>query len=306
MTFTQHPCSLAYNLHRADVSSGASDGAAIVAATAAAAPAARPRRAGLSLCFLAALVTKRLNRSIVTRAHAPRQVASVAPAAERGRRSGRGGEETKKRSGQETDDGGGRARGDGPGVHGVREHRSCAECAGSTHRPGPGPSAAGGAARVRSHCRFTLPLIHFIPDSRTYSVSLFLKRRCDRTLGAADADGRGRLSLGASVLSFSLFGLPRCSSMANGSRRAFYLHGTRATHALQGGRRHVSARWLQGRAAEAAAGGAAEVSAAPRRSAVAVGHVRATSRPGPAVRGALRASLDRDTRMARARNPGRR
>jgi hypothetical protein len=29
------------------------------------------------------------------------------------------------------------------------------------------------------------PLIHFIPDLRTYSVPLFLKRQCDRTLGPA-------------------------------------------------------------------------------------------------------------------------
>jgi hypothetical protein len=33
-----------------------------------------------------------------------------------------------------------------------------------------------GAPRVRSHCRFVLPLIHFIPDSLRYSVPLFLKR----------------------------------------------------------------------------------------------------------------------------------
>jgi hypothetical protein len=33
----------------------------------------------------------------------------------------------------------------------------------------------------RSHCRLVLPLIHFIPDSLTYSVPLFLKRQCDRT-----------------------------------------------------------------------------------------------------------------------------
>jgi hypothetical protein len=32
------------------------------------------------------------------------------------------------------------------------------------------------------------PLIRFIPDSLTYSVPLFLKRQCDRTLGGA----RGR------------------------------------------------------------------------------------------------------------------
>jgi hypothetical protein len=42
-----------------------------------------------------------------------------------------------------------------------------------------------GTARARSHCRFVLPLIHFIPDSLTYSVPLYLKRQCDRTLGTA-------------------------------------------------------------------------------------------------------------------------
>jgi len=34
-----------------------------------------------------------------------------------------------------------------------------------------------------SHCRFVRPFIRFIPDSLTYSVPLFLKRQCDRTLG---------------------------------------------------------------------------------------------------------------------------
>ena len=33
--------------------------------------------------------------------------------------------------------------------------------------------------RARSHCRFVLPLIHFTPDSLTYSVPVFLKRQCD-------------------------------------------------------------------------------------------------------------------------------
>jgi hypothetical protein len=33
--------------------------------------------------------------------------------------------------------------------------------------------------------RFVLPLIRFLPSSLTYSVPLFLKRQCDRTLGAA-------------------------------------------------------------------------------------------------------------------------
>ena len=37
-------------------------------------------------------------------------------------------------------------------------------------------------SRVRSHCRFVLPLIHFIPFSLRESVPLFLKRQCDRTL----------------------------------------------------------------------------------------------------------------------------
>jgi hypothetical protein len=49
-------------------------------------------------------------------------------------------------------------------------------------------AAGGGAARARSHCRFVLPLIYLIPDSLTYSVALFLKRQCDRTLGDADED----------------------------------------------------------------------------------------------------------------------
>ena len=43
---------------------------------------------------------------------------------------------------------------------------------------------AAGGHRARSYCRFVLPLIHFIPGSLTYSVPLFLKRQCDRTLGA--------------------------------------------------------------------------------------------------------------------------
>jgi hypothetical protein len=46
-------------------------------------------------------------------------------------------------------------------------------------RPGP--------PRARAHCRSVLPLVHFIPDSLTYSVLLFLKRQCDRTLGLPPA-----------------------------------------------------------------------------------------------------------------------
>jgi hypothetical protein len=42
---------------------------------------------------------------------------------------------------------------------------------------------AGGEIRAWSHYRFAPPLTHFIPDFLTYSVPLFLKRQCDRTLG---------------------------------------------------------------------------------------------------------------------------
>jgi hypothetical protein len=43
-------------------------------------------------------------------------------------------------------------------------------------------------ARVRPHCCFAPALIHFVPDSRTYWVPLFLKRHCDRTLEWAPPD----------------------------------------------------------------------------------------------------------------------
>ena len=38
--------------------------------------------------------------------------------------------------------------------------------------------------RARSHRRLVLPLVRFILDPLTCSVPLFLKRQCDRTLGA--------------------------------------------------------------------------------------------------------------------------
>jgi hypothetical protein len=41
-----------------------------------------------------------------------------------------------------------------------------------------------------SHCRFTLSLIHFIPYLWIDSVSLFLERRSDRTLGERRGDLR--------------------------------------------------------------------------------------------------------------------
>jgi hypothetical protein len=42
----------------------------------------------------------------------------------------------------------------------------------------------GGAARVRSHCRFAPPRIQFIQYSLRDLVPLFQKRQCDRPLGA--------------------------------------------------------------------------------------------------------------------------
>ena len=39
---------------------------------------------------------------------------------------------------------------------------------------GLGLEALEGRDRARSHCRFALPLIHFIPDPLTYSVPLFI------------------------------------------------------------------------------------------------------------------------------------
>ena len=68
------------------------------------------------------------------------------------------------------------------------------EAVGARPRPPPAPPgmklvitgvAAGGPGAARAHCRFVLPLIRFILDSLTYSVPLFLKGQCDRTLGAA-------------------------------------------------------------------------------------------------------------------------
>jgi hypothetical protein len=46
---------------------------------------------------------------------------------------------------------------------------------------------------------FAIPLILFIPDSLTYSVPLFLKRQCDRTLGQLRHAPRG-YSPGAGLL----------------------------------------------------------------------------------------------------------
>ena len=54
--------------------------------------------------------------------------------------------------------------------------------AAAVRRPRLPSGMKGSAPRVRSQCRFALPLIHFIPDALRDSVPLFLKRQCDRTL----------------------------------------------------------------------------------------------------------------------------
>jgi hypothetical protein len=56
----------------------------------------------------------------------------------------------------------------------------------SAHRPAAGcptqSAARLGLGRILAS-GFALPFIHFIPDSLTYSVPLFLKRQCDQTPG---------------------------------------------------------------------------------------------------------------------------
>ena len=61
-----------------------------------------------------------------------------------------------------------------------------------------GGGQPGGWLRAQSHCRFVLPLIHFILDWLRYLVPLFLKQQCDRTLGRLAAASRpsGRPRLG--------------------------------------------------------------------------------------------------------------
>jgi hypothetical protein len=74
------------------------------------------------------------------------------------------------------------------------------------------PELPAGAARARPRCRFAPPLTHLMPccyhwsiasigeccpESRTHSVPLFLKRQCDRTLGAALGGDPGWAHAGA-------------------------------------------------------------------------------------------------------------
>ena len=86
---------------------------------------------------------------------------------------------------------------------------------------GEAPMVLLGLGRVVA---FVPPLIHFIPDSLTYSVPLFLKRRCDRTLGlwrrpahprhvlaprGKGGAGRGQARRGAAALAAGLAGHQR-------------------------------------------------------------------------------------------------
>ena len=91
-----------------------------------------------------------MDRPIVTRAHAPRQV--VIPYRDRA-------------------------------AHLRRLLPALASVLGPPATSGGGSWAEeGGAPSAGLHCCFVLPLIHPIPDSRRDSVRLFMKRQCDRTL----------------------------------------------------------------------------------------------------------------------------
>ena len=56
-----------------------------------------------------------------------------------------------------------------------------------------------GGTRARSHYRVVLPTYPLHKDSLKYSVPLFLKRQCDRTLGGATLElvAPAAMSLGA-------------------------------------------------------------------------------------------------------------
>jgi hypothetical protein len=74
-----------------------------------------------------------------------------------------------------------------------------------------------GPSRARSHCRVVLPLVHFIPDSLTYSVPLYLKRQCDRTLGLTHGAVPAALVRGAAGRSKRKRGAPPETPAAAGS-----------------------------------------------------------------------------------------
>ena len=67
--------------------------------------------------------------------------------------------------------------------------RGCGGGSGAARGAGRAPHHGG---RARSHCRFVLPLIHFIPDLLRDLVPLFLKQRCNRTLHGGRLRHRAR------------------------------------------------------------------------------------------------------------------
>jgi hypothetical protein len=94
-------------------------------------------------------------------------------------------------------------------------------------RGGVVPRAGRGGARARSHCRFAVPLTHFIPYSLTYSVPLLLKRRCGRTPGGCRAGGHdgGRAAAGGGGGGGGLAGAERCATERTlSARHRAHLH----------------------------------------------------------------------------------
>ena len=101
--------------------------------------------------------------------------------------------------------------------------RAMARLAVADEFDGPAGGGGGGGGRARSQCRFALPLIHFIPDSLKYSVRLFEKRQCDRTLGGGWCGRRSatgwRRWRGLGAKSRNL-GQPRYKVLSSGRRTA--------------------------------------------------------------------------------------
>ena len=53
--------------------------------------------------------------------------------------------------------------------------------------------------RARSHCRFVLPFIRFVPDSLIHSIPLWSKRQCDRTLRRPRGESTAGRAVGPAV-----------------------------------------------------------------------------------------------------------
>ena len=83
----------------------------------------------------------------------------------------------------------------------ARDRRRRADRAGAVGRPSRRHGRGHTAGRVRLHCHFVLPRIHFIPYALTYSVPLSLKRQSDRTLTAGHHPGRRQRPRGRELAS---------------------------------------------------------------------------------------------------------